>query len=70
MSCHNTEHPVMTLPEAVYLSLLRVRDLWLLDLCQDLFVEGDVLRDLVEDLDESEEEEEQVDVRLLERRLE
>ena len=46
-----------------YLSLLRVRDLWLLDLCCDLFVDGDLLRDVADDLeDESEDDEEEGDL--------
>jgi len=46
-----------------YLSLLRVRDLWLLDLCRDLFVDGDLLRDVEDDLeDESDDEEEEGDL--------
>ena len=42
-----------------YLSLLRVRDLWLLDLCRDLFVDGDLLRDVADDLEDEEEDDEE-----------
>ena len=46
-----------------YLFLLRVRDLWLLDLCRDLVVDGDLLRDVKDDLeDELEDESEEGDL--------